>query len=341
MLNLLALAPPAICLIITAYWWLWNVRYAVHQLFKYDLFGSVAIPPYLVGVDFSTVTTLVPLMTSYLTLVGAVRCVKAGSAKAGLWRPHFPYSRPFKTLLVQLGLIGTIVGFIVAFRDLGQVSGPAGYDPKLLVSPLSTALWSTLAGVGFAFLVLPLIEGFFRWAMGSRKTEAQGDVQRLTDAFDGLEQRLSIACDAIGRVNTQLALLEKSLTAVTSSPVPELVRQLIERADLLTTKIAELAPAAQSLAAPEYQRTLRTLAQGLKDASTANTTLTRVYSGLDTDISTLTRALTAVNASLGALQATQEQLTQAVIQSGQIPVKPGIMRRVLQAMGVSKDGHKP
>jgi hypothetical protein len=124
----------------------------------------------LVKVDLSMVTTMVPFLTF---LVPAIRMGVARLTGRGI-DENFPFWRGYISLYVQLGLLGTIFGFILAFND-------SNIDrPEQIIAALGTALWSTLSGIVFAYLFCPyLVERLvFTALLRIRPTGSNGPVQK-------------------------------------------------------------------------------------------------------------------------------------------------------------------
>lgn len=228
--------------------WAVNVLYALQKLTGLPALSFAGLEaadvPYPARVDLSTVTPLVLAMTLIAVTRGLGRIHRweeKGGKPEELWGPGFPFSHGFRNLLIQLGLLGTIFAFIVAFDNMAQTTqtGAAAaptYDPSILIAPLGTALWSTFAGIAMAFLVLPPIEALFRRAMGVRgQGAAQGEVDALGRSLADLEERIRQSTGALGRMAGQVKIvgdgLDRLQAAERAALLAEGLRDAIGRLD--------------------------------------------------------------------------------------------------------------
>lgn len=180
--------------------WIINLALALHRITDVDLgldtlASYVSQAPasisYLVQVDLSTVTTLLFLIVAIFTTMGLERYAQIKKGRLVLnaeEKAHFPFWPTYKTLFVQLGLLGTLFAFIIAFGEAESfvdlpaqanqataASIVAGADvssvsaSSVLLSALGTALWSTFSAIFLAFIVCPfVIEKPFQYALRNR-----------------------------------------------------------------------------------------------------------------------------------------------------------------------------
>lgn len=196
---------PVLVVVLCASWYFWglNLLYAVEKLSGLSILGLADEDvPYLARVDLSTVTTLVLALTLWAVTRGVWRLRRAaGGEPWKLWHPGFPFSAGFRNLLIQLGLLGTIFAFIVAFDDMASMTrkgaGSPSYDPAILIAPLGTALWSTFAGIAVAFLVLPPMERLFKKALRPKEDDAHKEVEAVGSSLAALEQRARDSAEAL------------------------------------------------------------------------------------------------------------------------------------------------
>ena len=142
------------------------------------------------AVDYSAVTTFIPLLGFTCMAVAAGRMLRGRRMAAG----DFPFFRGSDQLNVALGLFGTLWGIIVIgyFKlDTVQMAD--------LMQCLHTALYSTLMAVVWVFMIdRPLVRPFF-----TRLLEASGlaetDDGDLAAAVDRLVVRLGAASDAFDK----------------------------------------------------------------------------------------------------------------------------------------------
>lgn len=142
------------------------------------------------AVDYSAVTTLIPLIGLMCMTVGAARLLRGRPVKGG----SFPFFEGSDQLHIALGLFGTLWGIIViGYFKLDTVTMAD------LMQCLHTALFSTLMAVVWVFLVdHPLVRPFFRKLLAASGLAAseQGD---LAAAVDRLVERLDAASAAFDR----------------------------------------------------------------------------------------------------------------------------------------------
>lgn len=202
--------------------WGINVVFALEQVFHLSILGlKPAAVPYMARVDLSTVTPLVLVLTLFAMIRGAWgldRWVAAGKDPGALWRPHYPFPPGLRGLLIQLGLLGTIFAFIVAFNDLATSTSAseAAYNPAVLIAPLGTALWSTFAGIAVAFLVLPPVEYGFARAMGVEDpTEATvRELDAVGVAMEELERQGKGSAAALAQLTSTVEALHQGLNGL-------------------------------------------------------------------------------------------------------------------------------
>ena len=142
------------------------------------------------AVDYSAVTTLIPLIGFLCMTVGAWKLMRGRMVKAEC----FPFFDGSDQLHIALGLFGTLWGIIViGYFELDTVTMAD------LMQCLHTALFSTLMAVVWVFLVdRPLVRPYFQKLLSvSGLTETEdGD---LAAAVDRLIERLDAASEAFDK----------------------------------------------------------------------------------------------------------------------------------------------
>ena len=95
--------------------------------------------------------------------------------------PRFPFPSAYKGYYIQIGLIGTIVGFVIAFSNINpSLQGQS----EVLLDALGTALWSTLTAITLAYVVCPLIEILFQgWLRVRTGYDANPDTLSAIEAL--------------------------------------------------------------------------------------------------------------------------------------------------------------
>ena len=206
------------------------------------------------AVDYSAVTTFIPLLGFTCMAVAAGRMLRGRRMAAG----DFPFFRGSDQLNVALGLFGTLWGIIViGYFKLDTVTMAD------LMQCLHTALFSTLMAVVWVFMIdRPLVRPLFTRLL-ERSGLAETDDGDLAAAVDRLVLRLGVASDAFdarqrayeAAFETRLADYEKEFDA----------RQK-EYAEFFARRIAELeskAKAAEDRAAATESR-LAKVAEALR-----------------------------------------------------------------------------
>ncbi|HEX7181355.1 MAG TPA: MotA/TolQ/ExbB proton channel family protein [Thermoanaerobaculia bacterium] len=247
---------PVLIVALVASWLFWglNLLYAVETLSGISILrlGEEDVP-YMARVDLSTVTTLVVALTLFAVTRGVWSIRNApGGEPWKLWHPGFPFSHGFRNLLIQLGLLGTIFAFIVAFDDMARSTKSTSadaptYDPTILIAPLGTALWSTFAGIAVAFLVLPPLEALFKKAMGAGKVDdAHQGVEAVGSSIAELERRARDSAAALERLSRQVGSLEADLGREAFKKAAELGEGLRKALGQLDGAARDLKPALDS-----------------------------------------------------------------------------------------------
>ena len=155
-------------------------------------------------VDYSAVTTFIPLLGFFCMTLSLFRMVRGRRARSG----DFPFFRGSDQLNVALGLLGTLWGIIViGYFKLDTVTMAD------LMQCLHTALFSTLAAVVWVFLVdRPLVRPYFTRLLEETGL-AETDDGDLAAAVDRLVVRLGAASDAFERRQQEFeAHFEKRLS---------------------------------------------------------------------------------------------------------------------------------
>lgn len=139
------------------------------------------------AVDYSAVSTFIPLLGCFCVLRGLVRIWRGKAMPV----EHFPFFASADQMNVALGLFGTLWGIIViGYFRLDKVSMGD------LMHCLHTALFSTLIAVVWVFLIdHPIIRPWMRRLL-TRANLASNEGAPLADALDVFIARLNAASDA-------------------------------------------------------------------------------------------------------------------------------------------------
>ena len=158
-------------------------------------------------------------------LLGAMRVATGDMLRIGC--AHSPFQRSYQTYYIQLGLIGTVVGFVVAFSEI-ELGPDAAEQTQVLLDALGTALWSTLTALLLAYVFGPAIvvvfSGLGRLRTGVALSADPGaavalltdEVVRAADALSSLTQSASASVTQLDLkdVSRQLQALDARLTTI-------------------------------------------------------------------------------------------------------------------------------
>lgn len=189
-----------------------NVLYSVDRialLLGLDAPGSTQIPAWVQPLlqDLSVVS---PALVSFTLLSMAIATVfllrsrdAESAASAG---GHFPFPEPYRSYYVQMGLIGTIIGFVIAFSNIDPaLEGQA----EVLLAALGTALWSTLTAITLAYVVCPLVEQLFHaWLVGRTGFDPSPDP---ASAIDDLRLRTLMASESLDHFARSVSSLSSEM----------------------------------------------------------------------------------------------------------------------------------
>ena len=218
------------------------------------------------AVDYSAVTTFIPLLGFTCMAVAAGRMLRGRRMAAG----DFPFFRGSDQLNVALGLFGTLWGIIViGYFKLDTVTMAD------LMQCLHTALFSTLMAVVWVFMIdRPLVRPLFTCLL-ERSGLAETDDGDRAAAVDRLVLRLGVASDAFdARQREYEAAFEKRradyaahFEARLADYEKDFDARQKEYAEFFARRIAELegkAKAAEDRAAATESR-LAKVAEALRD----------------------------------------------------------------------------
>jgi len=190
-----------------------NVLYSVDRvalLLGMDAPGPWSPTPDWVRPLLQDLSVVSPALVSFTLLsmaFGTVFLLRAkdveSAAGAG---SHFPFPEPYRSYYVQMGLIGTIIGFVIAFSNIDPaLEGQA----EVLLAALGTALWSTLTAIVLAYVVCPLVEVLFHtWLVG--RTGVDPDPDPIS-AIDDLRLRTLMASESLDRFAHSVSSLSSEM----------------------------------------------------------------------------------------------------------------------------------
>jgi hypothetical protein len=216
-------------LIVTVY----NVSYSYHRILEIASGtteppahpDALSIPAWVAPFlqDLSVVAPgVVVFTTACMTYAAALLLWFPASAQTFV-SPHFPFPRNYKMYYVQFGLIGTLIGFVMAFSDIDL---RAERQAIILVEALGTAVWSSLMAILLAYGVCPVVEMVYQRlrqprapaaadtrsaleALRRRTVDAAESLATLRDSANALGAELSVR-----HIETRVGRLEGTLSEV-------------------------------------------------------------------------------------------------------------------------------
>jgi hypothetical protein len=204
-----------ILLIISIALWFVNIEFAVRLfhpdfsiILKYipaDIFNILEV----ISSDFSTVTTLIPVLICLFPIVSLSRLEKKYNAEI---TETFPYPENFPFFLVMLGLAGTLYGLLIGLDSSGlsaldsETSGAPEIRDTIdrLLDGTATALLSSLVGIVGAFIVvkpIPIIFQAFLHIEGNEENDIEKVIENLTNQFVNLNKVVEKFSETIEKYN--------------------------------------------------------------------------------------------------------------------------------------------
>lgn len=174
----------------------------------------------LLSVDLSTITTVVFLMI-FLRLSWIFYQLAKKNFQV-IYSVDFPFWSNFKTTFVQLGLLGTIFGFMVAFNN--ENASLKEYNPSVIFAALGTALYSTFIPIFIGYIIAPIfvlpVFGLLKKHIEQNILGIQQDsknsfslfISKLNDthkAFDLLKQDINSTSSSLKNIQNDLTFLPK------------------------------------------------------------------------------------------------------------------------------------
>ena len=267
-LSVMLALPSAYLLVVHARFALYTLSCVWLGMRREALDQVLGIPSWLAPVlqDISLVSPGLVLATTVFMSIGALRLTPLFPDFDGdPGNPRFPFPSSYRSFFVQLGLLGTIFGFIVAFNGLGPSGGFGSVD--VVLTALGTALWSTFTALVLAYGTGPLLEWIFQ------RTRAR--VHGL-DGVPQLDQELASAAQAAVDFRRQIENLDETWKNRHLDVTAELLRDaLFEQRRRQEGELLEL-----RLGIEEQNRRLARLEQAADERATKIAGLTGKIEGI-------------------------------------------------------------
>lgn len=271
---------------------------------------AVAVPGWVSPLlqDLSVVSPALVVFTSARMLIAAILLLAAPRMVRSWPAIHFPFPEPYKVYYIQMGLLGTIIGFVLAFAE---VDPRAERQSLILLEALGTALWSTLTAIVLAYVACPVVEGAYRRLRDATLPPEPADTR---SALDLLRNRTTAAAEELDALVTTTRRLSEASAALAGQIEDRSVearlavaeRQLVDLvriADSLTGTAAALREQTDTLAIEQRRLDQQVAAQESGDRYRAEQLAT-----LQREVAQLRSATDAWAAELPEHRATQTRL---------------------------------
>ncbi len=197
--------------------------------------------------DLSVVSPALVLFTAARMLIAAVLLLQSPVSVRRWGSTHFPFPDPYKVYFIQMGLLGTIVGFVLAFAE---VDPRAERQSLILLEALGTALWSTLTAIVLAYVFCPTVEIFFGRVRAALLPPEPRDSR---SALELLRRRTSNAAEELAALSASTRSLTEENRALGAElrdrRLDSRVAQLEQRLADATTAVATVREALDALTA--------------------------------------------------------------------------------------------
>jgi hypothetical protein len=300
---------------------IYNVRYSYHRIWqlasgdagKADDVAALGIAEWVAPFlqDLSVISPGLVVFTSACMAFSALLLLWFPASAQRFSSPHFPFPPSYKTYYIQLGLLGTMIGFVIAFSDIDL---SAERQSLVLVEALGTALWSTLTAILLAYGACPVVE------MGYQRLRQPG-ARGATNTRSALETLRQRTVDAA----TSLATLTDSATALGAELSTRHIEHRVGRLEGTLSQVAD-----QLTQLTQVTQRLSTSQEGL--AQQARTADGRATAADDRLASLHTQLRELGNTLTGIGTAVEELRSAAVPQRDKVDALEGRLTTIVQTL---------
>lgn len=249
------------------------------------------VHPYLQ--DLSVVSPALVAFTAASMILGSVWLLWFPAAVARASSIHFPFPDSYKTYYIQFGLLGTIVGFVIAFSDIDL---GAERQTLVLIEALGTALWSTLTALLLSYGVCPLFELAYRRLRDPLARRHPSDTR---SALELLRQRTSDAAESLTTLRRTADAMSAELN----------LHQLESRVGRVEGSLSQIVDDLTRLT-----KAVRGIETGQEEIANRARSLAGRADRTDAHLGDVDRRLDEISRSLGALTGTAEDLGRQITQ---------------------------
>lgn len=300
---------------------IYNVRYSYHRIWQLtagdpgaaDDLTALAIPgwvsPFLQ--DLSVISPGLVVFTSACMAFSALLLLWFPTSAQRFPSPHFPFPPSYKMYYIQLGLLGTMIGFVIAFSDIDL---SAERQSLVLVEALGTALWSTLTAILLAYGVCPIVEMVY-WRLRQPGALVATDTR---SALETLRQRTVDAASSLTILTDSASALGAELS---TRHLENRVGRLEDSLSQVADQLAQLTQGTQRLSTTQED-----LAHQARTADARATTAEDRVASLHAQLGALGDTLTGIATSVEELRST------AVLQREKVGALEGRLTTIVQTL---------
>jgi hypothetical protein len=184
-----------------------------------------------ISIDLSAVTPFVLLWFFYSNAKSSWGILKNKITETDIsTKPTFPFTRNYETYWVQLGLIGTIWGFLIIGIKMGQQSKVDKDILDILVKAYGTALLSTFTGVVAAYIFAPVTKKFYGQLLNIKVGE-NAESSLLANQINALANGFNLSANAISKLTAEVENLKKNISTLSPTVIQQSISMIEQKVD--------------------------------------------------------------------------------------------------------------
>jgi hypothetical protein len=283
------------------------------------------------AVDLSAQTPFKLSMFFTLLFVSSVRSASGRLSTRDLRArsAYLPFFRTLETTFVQLGLAGSIWGFLLIGFGLANKTEARDAMP-ILLGAFGTSLLSTFTGVVLAFVAAPLVRGLWRWLhdipaqvaspavnlsmelerLRGTLRDALGPVEQMRGAFERSDEESGKLRASLTKTSTDLQDLSNRVQAADPAKLNEVAGNIeawtAEVANRVGVVNANVAPLRDHLTA--IQEDIAANLNAATDLAATAASVAPTLNGLAVSMRDMADGVTALSATLIEMTSSQKRL---------------------------------